>query len=288
MTREPGGIESEALQVEQVGGVVACIHREGEHEPGQDEAPGDERRREQCERGGSRDGSARRLRSSSARESRTGNGASARGAAESHASSATAVPGTPALAAVASASRSATMKSPESVGKRRAVSTMRTHRPRRDRRQHPSRPGGSGDGIRCDHGDRHAVGRLARSDAECALLGQEVADPCSSWRPAGAPPFRRTQSLKSTASARAPVGVSTRGRPSVSVPVKDVRRGSASRGAVRCRELGDRRKRKCQPDERPTANRRRQRSPHGSERRCRRTGRGRRNRRQGGERAPRC
>ena len=56
MTREPGGIESEALQVEQVGGVVACIHREGEHEPGEDEAPGDERRREQCERGGSRDG----------------------------------------------------------------------------------------------------------------------------------------------------------------------------------------------------------------------------------------
>ena len=53
VTREPGGIEAEALQVEQVGGVVACIHREGEHEPGQDEAPGDERRREQCERSGS-------------------------------------------------------------------------------------------------------------------------------------------------------------------------------------------------------------------------------------------
>ena len=160
MTREPGGIETEALQVEEVAGVVACIHREGEHEPGQDEAPGDQRRREQCERGGSRDGvGAQAPLQLGARVTRTGNGASALGAAESHASSATAVPGTPALAR----GERLSVGDDEIAGERREAAggfdDADLDRGATDAdRQHPSRPGGSGDGIRCDHGIGTSVG----------------------------------------------------------------------------------------------------------------------------------
>ena len=189
LTREPGGIESEALQVEQVGGVVACIHREGE-QPGEDEALW------------------RRAPTSSASAAARETG---RRAAPFQLAREVTRPGTAPCSRRRRATlrprppfrghqhwpqwrapRSATMKSPESA----SGSDGRLRRCGLDHgaadadRQHPSRPG-SGDGIRCDHGDRHAVGRLARFDAGMLALGQEVADPCSSWRPAGAPPFRR-------------------------------------------------------------------------------------------------
>ena len=51
MASKPGRIEAETLEVEEVAGVIPCIHREGEHEPGQGEETGEERRCEQCDRG---------------------------------------------------------------------------------------------------------------------------------------------------------------------------------------------------------------------------------------------